>query len=242
VSVDLVVALDFPERAPAEALIEKLSGLPVVYKVGLELFIASDPAWVKSLTAAGKRVFLDLKLHDIPNTVAMASIQAAKLGVEFLTVHLSGGSRMLDEIDFRMKDALDSGLIRRRPKILGVSVLTSFQEEEWSANVSHVSKLSGIRTIEESVVRYSDLASLNPCVDGMVCSPKEVAAVRAKYPELFLMIPGIRMAGGNLNDQKRVMTPSEAKAAGASAIVVGRPITESRDPRGAALEILKEIV
>ncbi|NDG85951.1 MAG: orotidine-5'-phosphate decarboxylase [Proteobacteria bacterium] len=240
-STELVVALDYSEPKKAEALIEKLKGLPVIYKVGLELYLAADSQWVRGLTSRGERIFLDLKFHDIPNTVAQAVIRAAGLGVEFVTVHLSGGKRMLDEIDARLGEAMNVGAIRSRPKVLGVSVLTSFAEEDWVANVSHMAKLSGLRSIEETVVHFADLASQHPGVQGMVCSPKEVEPVRTKYPDLYLMIPGIRMEGESHQDQKRVMTPASARKAGANAIVVGRSITLASDPRAAAEAILKEL-
>ena len=232
-ATELVVALDYSDPKKAEALIEKLKGLRVVYKVGLELYLAAGSQWVHALVARGERIFLDLKFHDIPNTVAQAALQAAGLGVEFLTVHLSGGKRMLDEINARLGQP--------RPKVLGVSVLTSFAEEEWVANVSHMAKISGVRPIEETVLHFADLAAQHPGVQGMVCSPKEIEPVRLKYPDLYLMVPGIRMEGEALQDQKRVMTPALARQAGANAIVVGRPITLAADPRAAAEAILKEL-
>ena len=240
-NTDLVVALDYSDPKKAEALIRELQGLPVVFKVGLELYLSANSSWVRALSSSGARVFLDLKFHDIPNTVAQATVMAAKIGVEFLTVHLAGGKRMLDEIDLRLSEAQVSGEIPRRPKVLGVSVLTSFQEEEWVANVSHMAKVSGARTIEETVIHFADLAVQHPGVQGMVCSPKEVGPVRMKYPDLFLMVPGIRLEGSAMHDQKRVMTPSQAKKAGANAIVVGRPITEAPNPRKSAEIFLQEL-
>lgn len=240
-STDLVVALDYSKTEDAEKLIQHLAGLPVVYKVGLELFLVAGPNWVKNLTSQGKRVFLDLKFLDIPNTTGAAVMQAVQLGVEFITVHLSGGKRMLDEIEIRMEEAEVSGQLKVRPHILGVSVLTSFQEADWIANVSHVAKMSGIRSIEEAVDHYAALAHIHPALQGMVCSPKEVEMIRAKYPKLYLMVPGIRPKGAALHDQSRVLTPFEAKNQGASAIVVGRPIIQAPNPREAAEAILKEI-
>jgi orotidine-5'-phosphate decarboxylase len=238
---DLVIALDAPDAAAAEALMQKLEGLPVVYKVGLELFLGVDKRWVRDLTSAGKRVFLDLKLHDIPNTVAQASVQAARLGVEFLSIHLAGGSRMFDEVDRAMSEALAAGVAGIKPRILGISVLTSFKEEEWRANVAHLAHLDSIRPIEEAVLHFSDMAQSHPAVSGMVCSPREVAAVKARNPGLYLMVPGIRYEGQAANDQARVMTPREARLAGASAIVVGRPITLAEDPRRMAEAMMKDL-
>ncbi len=238
---ELVVALDFSERSEAEQLMEKLEGLPVIYKVGLELFLATGASWVQTLCSLGHRVFLDLKFHDIPNTAAQAVVQGAKTGAEFITVHLSGGRRMLDEIDLKLSEALAGGQIGSRPKILGVSVLTSFHEEEWIANVSHMAKISGVRPISDSVQHFASLAHDHPAVQGMVCSPKEIMIVRTKHPQLFLMVPGIRPEGAPAHDQSRVMTPKEAREAGASAVVVGRPITRAQDPRAAAMAILGDL-
>jgi len=241
VGTDLAVALDYSDVAKAEKLMDELKDLPLIYKVGLELFMSSGPAWVKGLCDQGFRVFLDLKFHDIPNTVGAAVLQGALLGVEFMTLHLCNGKRVLDEVEIRLKEAEVAGTLSKRPKILGVSVLTSFKEEDWIANVSHVAKLGSIRTIPDSVMHFSNLAHDHPAIGGMVCSSHEVEAIRGKYPKLFLMVPGIRPKGSSLNDQSRVMTPSEAMSAGASAIVVGRPITQASNPREVAEKILKDI-
>lgn len=230
-NTELVVALDFSTLSAAEKLISDLRGLPLIYKVGLEFFLTAGPSWVKTFTSRGNRVFLDLKFYDIPNTVAQAVMQAANLGVEFTTVHLSGGKEMLDEIASRAPAI----------KVLGVSVLTSFSDETWIANVSHVAKLPSARSVTDSVMHFTTFAAGHPAVSGVVCSPKEVSLIREKYKDIFLMVPGIRPVGTDLNDQNRVMTPAEAMAAGASAIVVGRPITQVSDPRKVAESILKEI-
>jgi orotidine-5'-phosphate decarboxylase len=240
-STELVVALDFNDIKKAEAVIHDLVDLPVIYKIGLELYLSAHSKWTEAVCASHLRIFLDLKLHDIPNTTAAAIVQVAKLGAEFTTVHLSGGKRMLDEIDIRLQEAMLSGEITKRPKVLGVSVLTSFKEEEWIANVSNMAKVTGVRTIDDTVMHFANLAHDHPGVQGMVCSPKEVANIRAKYPQVFLMVPGIRPEGSASNDQSRVMTPGEARSAGASAIVVGRPITQAKSPRQMTEEILKEI-
>ena len=240
-TTELVVALDYNERTKAELLIEQLEGLPVIYKVGLELFMTAGASWVQALTASGQRVFLDLKFHDIPNTVSQAVVQAAKTGAEFLTLHLSGGKRMLDEVDIRLQEAMIAQEIMERPRVLGVSVLTSFHEEDWIANVSHMAKVTGVRTISDSVFHFASLAHDHPGVQGMVCSPKEVEMIRIKYPHLYLMVPGIRPEGSPSNDQSRVATPAEAKNLGASAIVVGRPITQSSNPRQTVEKILGDL-
>jgi orotidine-5'-phosphate decarboxylase len=232
---ELVVALDFESIDAAEKIISALDGLPVIYKVGLELFTAVGPAWVKKLTASGKRVFLDLKLHDIPNTVTKAILQIEKMGVEFTSVHLSGGHKMLDMIEQNI--ASDSKL-----KILGISVLTSFKEEDWISNTSLIAKLGASRTIHDSVLHYSTVAHDHPALEGMVCSPHEVEEIKKKYPELYLMVPGIRPADFSKDDQARVMTPQDASRVGASSIVVGRPITQAENPRLVVEQILKDLI
>lgn len=241
-NTELVVALDYPTAAFAEELMEQLKGLPVVYKIGFEMFLAAGPDWVRKLTDRGTRVFLDLKFHDIPNTVGQAMIQVCNLGAEFTTLHLSGGKPMLDEIQKKLDEGMASGRITRKPKILGVTVLTSFHEEDWIANVSHVAKVTAARSIEESVMHFATLANDHEIIDGVVCSAKEIDSIRSKYPKLFLMVPGIRPKGFSSHDQNRVMTPAEASASGASAIVVGRPITQANDPRAVAEQIFKEMV
>lgn len=148
---------------------------------------------------------------------------------------------MLDEIDRRLQEAISSGELVQKPRVLGVSVLTSFKEEDWVANVSHMAKVSAVRTIEETVMHFATLANDHPAIQGMVCSPLEIESIRAKYPDLYLMVPGIRPEGTHAQDQSRVMTPAQAMAKGASAIVVGRSITMSENPRQVVETILKEI-
>ena len=240
-ATELVVALDYNDPKLAEALTQKLSGLPVVYKVGLELFLSADSAWVRELCSSDARVFLDLKFYDIPNTVGAAVVKAAELGAEFITVHLAGGRRMLDEVENRLQEALLSVQILKRPTLLGVSVLTSFREEDWIANISHMAKVSGVRSIQDTSLHFANLAHEHPAVQGMVCSPREAERIRMKYPHLYLMVPGIRPEGSPAQDQGRTMTPLDASRAGASGIVVGRPITQATDPRTVVEEILREI-
>lgn len=240
-ATDLVIALDYSDQNKADYLLQQLEGLPVIYKIGLELYLSASSEWMKASCNSGHRIFLDLKLYDIPNTVGSAVIKAAELGVEFLTLHLAGGRRMFDEVEIRLQEAVVSQQIEKRPKILGVSVLTSFKEEEWIANVSHMAKLSGVRSILDTTMHFANLAHDHPAVQGMVCSAIEAERVRMKYPELFLMVPGIRPEGSVSHDQSRVTTPKEAAQAGASAIVVGRPITQAADPREMVENILREI-
>ncbi len=227
-SADLSVALDVPSVDHARALVKELSGLPVVYKIGLELFTVAGASFVQSLAESGNRVFLDLKLHDIPTTVARALDRIDEMRVEFTTLHLSGGEKMLNAIDPDLQ-----------VKILGVSVLTSFSEAEWKEAILPITpEGEKIRTV---VLNYAELANHHPRVHGMVCSPFEASSVRKAYPQLYLLTPGIRPDGSVAHDQARVMTPKQAVAAGSSMIVVGRPITAAPSPRAVAEAILKEI-
>ncbi len=231
---ELVVALDFENSEAAEKIISTLDGLPVIYKIGLELFSAVGSHWVKQLISSGHRVFLDLKLHDIPNTVTKTILQIDQMGVEFTTVHLCGGHKMLDRIHEQLPQS-------SKLKILGVSVLTSFREEDWISNTSLIAKLGAARSIHDSVLHYSTFAHDHPAVSGMVCSPLEVEEIKKKHPSLFLMVPGIRPKDFSKDDQIRVMTPQDASRVGASAIVVGRPITKAENPRKITEQILKDL-
>jgi orotidine-5'-phosphate decarboxylase len=200
----------------------------VVYKIGLELFTAAGPGFVRDCVDQGNEVFLDLKLYDIPNTVAHTVNAIASLGVTYTTVHLAGGKKMLD--------AIPAGLDL---KILGVSVLTSFSEADWKDTVLPITVAP--EKVRATVLNYADVASSHPVVGGMVCSPYEVASIRSKHPDLFLLVPGIRPDGSSAQDQARVMTPGMAAKAGASMIVLGRPITQARDSRAVAELVLKEL-
>jgi len=230
---DLIVALDFAKPEQALKLVEKLDGLPVVYKVGFELFMADGPSFVRELVHQKRRVFLDLKFHDIPNTVARAAIQASSLHVEMFSVHLSGGSAMVKAV----ADALaDISLIR--PKILGVSVLTSFDDVRW-AEVTKALTGHAVNT-DDSVNGIVEHA-LAWGADGVICSSLELPSLRKQYPTLYAVVPGIRPEGFSAHDQARVMTPEQARLAGASAIVMGRPIIESQDPRELVEKVLKDL-
>lgn len=230
---ELIVALDFPRADRAMELVDQLQGLPVIYKVGFELFLAGGPDIVRELVHRKQRVFLDLKFHDIPNTVARAARQAAFLKVDMFTLHLSGGSAMVKAVAQELE-----AIPELKPKVLGVSVLTSFDDVRW-AEVT--------KAITGHAVDVSDsvdgLLEHAPSwgADGLVCSALELESIRAQYPGLYTVVPGIRPAGFAANDQARIMTPAEACLAGASAIVVGRPITESEKPRAVVEAILKEL-
>jgi orotidine-5'-phosphate decarboxylase len=220
----VIVALDVPDRAGLASFLDRLEGQARFCKVGLELFVAEGAAAVEAVQKRGAKVFLDLKLHDIPETVARAVAVAAGLGAELLTVHTAGGGEMM-----RRAVATAQG----RPGILGVTVLTSLSEEDLRAD-----GIGG--SMRDAVVRRAKLAA-SAGATGIVCSPQEVADVRAACPTLALVVPGVRPAGAALGDQKRVATPKSAIAAGADYLVVGRPIRDAANPAQAFAEIVGEV-
>ena len=220
----VIVALDVPDMAGLTALLDRLEGQPRFYKVGLELFVAAGARAVEAVQKRGGKVFLDLKLHDIPETVARAVASATSLGAELLTVHTAGGLEM-------MRRAAE--IAKGKPGILGVTVLTSLSEEDLRAD-----GIAG--TMREAVVRRAKLAEKAGAV-GIVCSPQEVADVRAASDRLALVVPGVRPAGAALGDQKRVATPSSAIAAGADYLVVGRPIRDAQNPAAAFAALASEV-
>ena len=223
----LILALDTASSAEALALVDRLGDEADFYKVGLELYTRTGPAIVSELHARGKRVFLDLKLHDIPNTVAGAVSAASDLGVELLTVHAAGGRAML-EAAHRAR----GGHLR----LLGVTVLTSLAADDlgsvWGRRVEAVSA---------EVVRLADLVRAAG-LDGTVSSTEEVASLRARFGVDFLLVaPGIRLAGTDRGDQKRVATPADAVRAGADYLVIGRAVTGASDPRRTLEAVLVEM-
>ena len=224
----LIVALDVPDAASASRLVSELDGTCSWFKVGLELFIAAGPAVIESITARGHNVFLDLKLHDIPNTVAGAVRSAAMLGARMLTLHAGGGPAMLSAA----KDALAGQ--SNPPELLAVTVLTSMDAGQLHA--------TGVGRLPSSQVELLAKMGMEAGIRGFVCSPQEVSAVRSLTgPEGVLVIPGIRPAGSAIGDQKRIAGPAEALRLGASYLVVGRPITQAPNPAEAAADILKEM-
>jgi orotidine-5'-phosphate decarboxylase len=229
---EVIVALDVADAAAADALRARLGGEATWLKIGLELFCAEGPPIVRKLGAAGNRVMLDLKLHDIPQTVARAVAQAGRLGAELVTVHASGGRAMLVAAAEAARGmATEAGATR--PRILAVTVLTSMD----GADLAETGCAGGVEAL---VMQRARLAADAGC-DGVVASPQEAAAIRRMAPAGFLIVtPGVRLAGAEKGDQKRVMTPGEARRAGADLVVVGRPITEADDPRGALAAIAAE--
>jgi orotidine-5'-phosphate decarboxylase len=224
----LIVALDVPDAASARPLVSALSNAVNFYKIGLELFTAEGPYVVSELISGGRRVFLDLKLHDIPNTVAAAARSAARLGVSMITVHAGGGASMLRAASDAAK------AIKPDLTILGVTVLTSFSEFDLPQ--------VGVRDpLATQVARLAGLAIENGC-DGLVCSPNEAASLRAQFGrDLVIVTPGVRPEGSATGDQARTATPAQALQAGASHIVVGRPIIAAADPARAANNILEQL-
>lgn len=228
------VALDMPEIDGAKAMAAQVSGLVGGVKLGLEFFMAQGPAGIRDVIAAGDLpLFLDLKLHDIPNTVAGAVRSVASLAPEFLTIHAGGGPAMIRAAaDAAREEAELLGLPRMR--ILAVTVLTSLSDEDLTAVGQAVPAADQVR-------RLAGVAHANGA-DGIVCSPAEVALLRRDLPADFtLMVPGIRPTWAAANDQKRVMGPRDAVAAGADHLVIGRPITADADPAAAARRIAEEL-
>ncbi len=224
----LIVALDVPDARAASLLIDRLDDTCQWFKVGLELFVAAGPAVLELILRRGYSVFLDLKLHDIPNTVAGAVRSAASLGANMLTVHALGGPAML----IAAQEALTA--VSNPPQLLAVTVLTSMDQMQLQA--------TGVVQPPADQVELLARMGLSSGIHGFVCSPQEVAAVRALTgPSGTLVIPGIRPAGDAVGDQKRIATPADALTRGASYLVVGRPITQAQHPAEAVEKILSEM-
>jgi len=221
----LIVALDVPTASTAQRVVQQLGESVSTYKVGLQLFTAEGPAVVRELVAAGRTVFLDLKIHDIPNTVAHAVKSAVDSGAKMLTVHASGGAAVL-------RAAVEAA--NHRLSILAVTVLTSLNDED-------MQEIGFAGTTVDEALRMAALARSTGC-DAVVTSAREVSAVRRMLGEGFgIVVPGIRPLGASQDDQSRVATPAQAVQAGATQIVVGRPITRAADPIQAVNAILEEM-
>jgi orotidine-5'-phosphate decarboxylase len=224
----LIVALDYSSAKAALDLVERLSGQCRWFKVGLELYVAAGPVIVETLAGRGHSVFLDLKLHDIPNTVAGAVRSAAGLGAKLLTVHAGGGPVMLAAA----REA--AGGCAAAPRLLAVTVLTSMDAAQLAA--------TGVAQAPREQVELLARMGMAAGIDGFVCSAQEVGLLREiTGPAGTLVTPGIRPAGAEIGDQQRVATPAAALKAGASYLVVGRPITQAADPGAAAEGILREM-
>ncbi len=225
---DLILVLDAPSPREVAPVLRRLSGSVHWVKIGLEMFTARGPDCVREIAGLGFDVFLDLKLHDIPNTVAKAVESAARLPIKMLTLHASGGREMMRRAAQAQRDHAPDLLL------LGVTVLTSFGEGD-------LGEIGVSGAPADQVVRLGRLAAAAG-LRGLVCSPLEIAPLRAALPAgMQLVTPGIRPAGSGADDQTRVMTPGEAARAGANFIVVGRPVFQAPDPAAAAAAILEEL-
>lgn len=221
----LIVALDVPTQAEALALVGELADDVSFFKIGLQLYTAVGPEIVRAVAATGANVFLDLKLHDIPNTVAKAVAAAANTGVKMLTIHLSGGRDMIEAALAAQPDDL---------LLLGVTVLTSATDET-------LRECGVASTAEEQVMRLTELG-LSAGISGFVTSPQETESVRARIGEqMKIVTPGVRPVWAGADDQKRFMTPREAVQRGADYLVIGRPITAHQHPREAVEKIVEEL-
>jgi len=219
--------------ADVEQLVQKLGDTVSYYKVGMELFYSVGPDVVRWLSQQGKKVFLDLKLHDIPNTVAGGLCSLMDLGASIVNVHASGGYTMMKTAAERLHAAAAERGIEC-PKIIAITVLTSISQEEWNGT-------GQTRAIEDSVLTLARLTK-SVGLDGVVASPREAAAIRqACGPDFLIVTPGVRPAGSDVNDQTRIATPAAAIRNGASHIVVGRPIRMADDPQAAAEAIIAEM-
>jgi orotidine-5'-phosphate decarboxylase len=221
----LIVALDFPTQTKALALVSVLSDSVSIYKIGLQLYTSAGPAIVQAVAATGAKIFLDLKLHDIPNTVAKAVVAAGELGVQMLTVHLSGGGAMLKAAAEAKPPHLS---------LLGVTVLTSATQET-------LAEIGVSSRLDDHVLRLAELGKKSG-VDGLITSPHEVGLLRERLgSEITLVTPGVRPTWAAADDQKRFTTPREALKAGADYLVIGRPITAAPDPRAAVERVVEEM-
>jgi orotidine-5'-phosphate decarboxylase len=228
----VIIALDVKNREEAYDLAARLREA-VIFKVGLELFTAEGPALFKKFKALRKDIFLDLKLHDIPNTVAGAVASGMRHGVRMMTIHTSGGREMIAKAAERAREAAAAGNAPR-PLLLGVTVLTSLKGPD-------LTEIGMDADVPAQVRRLAGLAKAAG-LDGVVCSPQEIEVLRRDFGrELLIVTPGIRPAWAAAQDQKRIMTPAEAVAKGADYLVIGRPVTGAPDPREAFLRVVEEI-
>ena len=223
----VIIALDVPNARSALKLVERLDGIVQWFKVGLELYLSEGNPVIEKIRAKGHSVFLDLKLHDIPNTIAGAVRSASRAGAQMLTLHAGGGPAML------LAAAEAAEALPSAPRLLAVTVLTSMDQVQLQA-------VGVTASPAEQVLRLAQMG-WHAGIRGFVSSPEEVAAMRQAFPDSTLVIPGIRPAGAAVGDQKRVATPAAAITAGADYLVIGRPITQAADPAAAAQAILDEI-
>ncbi|NJJ41567.1 orotidine-5'-phosphate decarboxylase [Paenibacillus sp. 7028] len=232
----LMIPLDYPDAGQAKELIGKLKGIPCYMKVGMQLFYAAGPDFVRELKALGYSVFLDVKMHDIPNTVKGGAGSVTALGVDMFNVHASGGSAMMAAAIEGIEAALRKNPALARPLVIAVTQLTSTSQAVMNNEIGIPGE------VPDTVVRYAKLAAAAG-LDGVVASPQEAAAISAACGPAFRTVtPGIRPSGSSLDDQSRVMTPGQAIRQGSHFLVVGRPITAAPDPRQAAEQIIEEMI
>jgi orotidine-5'-phosphate decarboxylase len=227
----IIVALDVDSRAEALNLVRRLKGRVGLFKVGSQLFTSEGPEFVREIVREGEKVFLDLKFHDIPNTVTKAVLAAARLGASMLTLHAGGGVKMMSAAANAVKQTCDAA---ERPQLLGVTVLTSLADED----------LVQVGVRADAATQVATLAKLaeDAGLDGVVASPSELSLLRSQLGRAMKIVtPGIRPAGSDVNDQSRIATPAAALQAGADYLVIGRPITASTDPAGSLEKILSEL-
>lgn len=223
----IFVALDVENKQKALEIVGDLRGLGACFKIGKQLFTSTGPELVREIVAMGEDVFLDLKYHDIPNTVAKAGVAAAELGVKIFNVHASGGRKMMEAVREEMNKLVNP------PLVLAVTILTSLGEED-------IREVGFDRTIPEQIAKLAKLAK-DSGMDGVVASPLEIELIRETCGKDFkILTPGIRPAFAAVNDQKRIATPAEALRKGADYLVIGRPITAAENRRDAFLKILEE--
>lgn len=229
----LIVALDFDSEEKALFLVKQLGGKIGLFKIGSQLFTACGPQLVKKIITQGEKVFLDLKFHDIPNTVSSAAAEAAKLGVYMMNLHAMGGLEMMQRTIEELAHCCDKeGL--RQPLIIAVTILTSLNQ--WM-----LAQLGIEETMIKQVIKLASLAKKAGC-EGVVCSPQEVVPLRQKMGKDFILVtPGIRPSWSAADDQRRINTPAQALANGADYLVIGRPITRAEDPPEAVDKIIAEI-
>lgn len=231
----IIVALDVETADEARHIVRQLAGRVGAFKIGLQLFAAAGPSFVREIAGSGEKVFLDLKFHDIPNTVAKAGIEAARLGVWMFSVHTSGGDEMMRRTALEVAGFCSAENIER-PRIIGVTVLTSLD--------TYTLRATGIEhSVDQQVERLARLAAESG-LDGIVASPLEVAAIRASIgdPRFLIITPGVRPEFATKDDQKRVTTPAVALSAGSDYLVIGRPITSAEDQLATVEKICSEIL
>lgn len=227
----IIIALDFSSLEEVERIIQATRDYVDIYKVGSEFFTSFGPKACEAVRKKGKEIFLDLKYHDIPNTVAKSCREAAKMGIKFLSLHSLGGSEMIKEAVEAAKDEACT-LSLEKTKILAVTILTSMEERD-------LSPLGITLSISEEILSLANIAS-QAGVDGLISSPHEIGLLKERFPHLLLVTPGIRPKSSPGDDQRRHLSLKEAIDRGADYVVVGRPVTMARDPKMALEEILKD--